>query len=237
MVCGARLEYFATERKLTCSSCGKVEKGSVRCPEGHYVCDECHNHQSIILVQKICSETTSTDPLHIFEKMIAAPDIPMLGCHHAFMAAGAFITAVKNQGNVTVSKDMMHEVYARTKRQAIGGYCGLTGVCGIAPALGACFAVILGSKCGTDSLQKITMSAVSEIVLAITDLTGPSCCRAYARKSLEIARNFASDCLQINLSRMSSHIACSDVERHPHGCRKKLCPYYKPGSRESRVQI
>ncbi len=81
------------------------------------------------------------------------------------------------------------------------------------------------------------MSAISEIVHAITELTGQGCCRAYARKSLEIARDFASDCMQINLSKMRSHIACNDMGRHPHGCRKELCPYYKPGSPESRMQI
>lgn len=236
MICGAELEYFTNEITLMCTCCHKEEKGAIRCPAGHYVCDECHNHQSIIFAETVCSDTTSTDPLHIFEKMIAAPAVPMLGCHHAFMAAGAFMTAIKNQGTVDVSKDMICEVYERTKRQAIGGYCGLTGVCGIAPALGACFAVILGSRCGTGMEQKITMNAVADIVRAIADLTGPSCCRAYARKSLEIARDFASDSLQINLSGMTYHITCQDMEKHPHGCRKELCPYYKPHSHRSRGQ-
>jgi hypothetical protein len=79
---------------------------------------------------------------------------------------------------------MITEIYDRAQKQAIGGYCGLTGLCGIAPALGACFAVILGSKCGMDKEQKLTMTAVSEIVAVITELTGPSCCKAYDRTTM-----------------------------------------------------
>lgn len=55
---------------------------------------------------------------------------------------------------------------------------------------GSSVTIILGSKCGMDKEQKITMDAVSEIVKTIADLTGPSCCKAYARKSIEVAQNF-----------------------------------------------
>jgi len=151
----------------------------------------------------------------------------MLGCHHAIMAAGAFITAIKNEGSFEISENMLNQVYDRTQRQAIGGYCGLTGVCGVVPALGSCFAVILGSKCGTDKEQKMTMNAVFEIVKIIRDLTGPSCCKAYARKSIEVAQIFLEKNLNINLSKSNEAIICKHSKAHPHGCRKEKCSYYK----------
>jgi len=227
MLCGTALEYPENETRLQCAYCLKVFNGMIKCPNGHYVCDDCHNDQSVQLTGKICSETVSSDPLEIFEMINRSQKIPMLGCHHAFMAAGAFITAVKNERSLKISENMIHEVYERTRRQAVGGYCGLTGICGIAPALGACFSVILGSRCGTDKEQKTTMCAVSEIVRGIAELTGPGCCKAYARKSIEIAQEFLKKNLQIRLSESKTEIICKDSERHPHGCRKEKCPYYQ----------
>jgi len=226
MVCGATLKYLENEITFNCTYCEKEFKGFIKCPNGHYVCDDCHNNQSIHLTKEICSTTSSTNPLDIFEKIIASPKIPMLGCHHAFISAGALMTAIKNEGTLEISEKMIKEVYDRIRRQAIGGYCGLTGLCGIAPALGACFAVILGSKCGMDKEQKMTMDVVSEIVYIIAELTGPSCCKAYAIKSIEVAQNFLEKNLQISLSRSTEKTICRHSKNHPHGCREKKCPYY-----------
>lgn len=42
MVCGQVLEYLTESTSLTCIYCGKQERGYVRCPLGHYVCEVCH---------------------------------------------------------------------------------------------------------------------------------------------------------------------------------------------------
>ena len=230
MVCGAALDYLEDEISMRCAYCQKEFKGFIKCPKGHYVCDECHNHHAIQRTKEICSATPLMNPIEIFEEIIQSPGIPMLGCHHAFMAAGAVMTAIKNEGSFEVSDNMIREVYDRTQRQAIGGYCGLTGLCGIAPALGACIAVILGSKCGMDIEQKITMDAVSHIVKAIADLTGPSCCKAYARKSIQVVLTFLEKNVAIKLPKLPGKIVCRDTEMHPHGCRKERCPYYEGAS-------
>lgn len=226
MVCGDSLEYLDNEVPISCSYCGKKFKGMIKCPNEHYICDDCHNNKSISLAKEICSNTSSTSPLEIFELIDSSPVIPMLGCHHAYMSAAALLSAIKNEGTIQVSEKMMNEVFDRTGRQAIGGFCGLTGLCGIAPAIGACFAVITGSKCGMDKEQRITMNAVSQIVSAIAGLTGPSCCKAYARKSLETAQFFLEKNMRICLSKPTEKIYCRHYKNHPHGCRKEKCPYY-----------
>lgn len=226
MVCGATLEYLANKVTLQCAYCEKEFRGFIKCPNEHYVCDDCHNAQALLLTKEVCSRIFTTNPLDIFEEIIKFPQVPMLGCHHALMTAAAFLAAIKNEGTFKITEKMTEEVYERTQRQAIGGYCGLTGLCGIAPALGACFAVLAGSKCGKDKEQKITMDAVSEIVSVIAELTGPSCCKAYARKSLDTARNFLEKNMSISLARTTDKIICQHQKRHPHGCRAEKCPYY-----------
>jgi hypothetical protein len=157
--------------------------------------------------------------------MMSCPKLPMLGCQHAYIAGGAFMAALKNEGSKTITNEEINEVFRRTEKQAHGGYCGLNGVCGIAPAIGACFGVLTGSKCGKNEEQKITMEAVTRTARAITDLTGPSCCKAYVRTSLDAAVNYLKESIGIVLS-LERSITCIYSASHPHGCRKEKCPYF-----------
>lgn len=225
MVCSSSLSYLDRARDVTCSYCGKVEQGHIRCPNGHYVCDTCHNRDAMKIIEDLARTTTSRDPFEIAELMMSYPGLPMLGCQHAYIAGGAFLAAVKNEGSRGVTDSDLAEVFGRTEKQAHGGYCGLSGVCGIAPAIGACFSVLTGSKCGTDKEQRTTMEAVTRVSRAITDLTGPSCCKAYVRSALDVAAAYLKDSLGIILP---SHkkITCSFTNKHPHGCREMDCPYF-----------
>lgn len=225
MVCGSSLEYLANAQELTCSYCGKVEHGHIRCPKGHYVCDACHNKDAMKVIEDIAFSTKSRDPFEIAELMMSYPGLPMLGCQHAYIAGGALMSAIKNGEPRGVTNKEIEEVFNRTRKQAHGGYCGLTGVCGIAPAIGACFAVLTGSKCGKDLEQRITMEAVTRVSRAITSLTGPSCCKAYVRTSLDVAVDYLEESLGIVLPSDPS-IACNYSAKHPHGCRETNCPYF-----------
>ncbi len=237
MVCGSTLEYLKAARELTCSYCGKVEHGHIRCPSGHYICDICHNRDAMRIIEDIAFITKSKDPFEIAELMMSYPGLPMLGCQHAYIAGGALMAAIKNAaGSDEINNESIKEVFRRTRKQAHGGYCGLSGVCGVAPAIGACFAVLTGSKCGTDKEQRITMEAVTRVTRAITELTGPSCCKAYVWTSLESAANYLGESLGIVLP-SSRSITCTYSPRHPHGCREALCPYFHGYEHQNKVSV
>jgi len=225
MVCGSDLEYLAKALEMTCSYCGKVEHGHIHCPNNHYTCDLCHNRDTMAIIEDIARTTRSHDPFEIADLMMRYPGLPMLGCQHAYIAGGAFMAAVKSEGSRGVTNADLDEVFMRTAKQAHGGYCGLSGVCGIAPAIGACFAILTGSKCGTTDAQRTTMEAVTRVSRAITDLTGPSCCKAYVWSALEVAVDFLKESLGVRLP-AHSRSGCSYTHKHPHGCREKKCPYY-----------
>ena len=234
LVCGSRLEYLTQAQKSKCIYCGKEFNNYVLCPNGHSVCDECHNRPIIDKAKEICLTSNSTNPYFIFEEMLKQSNVPMLGCHHAFMVAGALLGALKEEGTIKITEKDVDEIFSRISNQAIGGYCGLTGICGIAPAVGASFAYLLGSKCGTNQEQKIVMEVVSEICKAIADLTGPSCCKAYSWKSIEIAQEWFKHEFDILLLGPTERITCHYDTMHPHGCRAKLCPYYPPSKKFER---
>lgn len=231
-MCGRELEYLERTRELTCSLCGTKESGCIRCPGGHYVCERCYSRDMLQVIEDTALNAPSTNPLEIAEMLLALPGLPMLGCQHAHAAAAALLVAVMNEGSHHVTHMDVEEVFRRTARQALGGYCGLTGICGVVPALGACFSVLLGSKCGKDAEQRLTMKAVVEFSKVVADLTGPSCCKAYVRATLAAAVPLLKRHVGIALPGREMSIECRDSSRHPHGCRKARCPYYR-GSTEA----
>jgi len=229
MICGEPLKYLEQSEPLVCVYCGRQEHGHIKCPQGHYTCDACHGKDSLRAIKEATLTADSKDPIEIAEQMMEHPGLPMLGCQHAYIAAGALLAAIRNEGSRTISEGDVSEVFERIDRQAIGGYCGLTGVCGIMLAIGACFAMLLGSKCGKDTEQKITMDATVAVAKAIADLTGPSCCKAYVRAALLVAVEFLKERLEISLPVTNPSVFCSYVSKHPHGCRSDRCPYFIAG--------
>lgn len=165
------------------------------------------------------------NPLLIAEEVIKEAPLPMLGCEHAWIAAGALLAAIKNHGVIGVKDNQIVEALNRTRKQAIGAYCGLTGVCGIAPAIGASFSVILGAACPKDKETATTMHVVSRIIEVIADQTGPCCCKNFVYTALTESCMLTKQYLKIDLP-YTGEIICQDSDRHPHGCRRTKCRYY-----------
>jgi hypothetical protein len=176
-------------------------------------------------LEVIIVESSAINPLEIAEECMGLATLPMLGCQHAYIAGGALMAALKNSGTFKLTDDDIREVFRRTEKQAHGGYCGLTGTCGIAPALGACIAILTGSKCGLDKEQRLTMELVARVVRRIAELTGPSCCKAYVRGSLGVAVDFIKENFTLSLPLLNIDL-CQHMNQHPHGCRLERCPYF-----------
>lgn len=225
MVCGETLQYHDNSTAVSCSYCNRPDSGHIVCPNGHYVCEQCHNQDAMRIIEEIVFTTGSINPAEIAELTFGFSCLPMLGCQHAYIAGGALMAALKNEGTTHITNDEIKEVFKRTSKQAHGGYCGLSGVCGIVPAIGACLAVLTGAKCGTDKEQRTTMEVVSRATRAITEITGPSCCKAYVRIALRVAVDFLRENLGVELPSVDD-TACHYGPKHPHGCRESRCPYF-----------
>jgi len=163
--------------------------------------------------------------LSIAEKIINKASIPMLGCEHAWIATGSLLVAIRNNGEIKITDELILEALNRTRKQAIGAYCGLTGVCGIAPAIGASFSVIFGAACPKDKETAITMKVVSKIIETIANETGPCCCKNFVYSALKTSCSLVKEYLKVELP-CTHEIICKDSDRHPHGCRKEKCRHY-----------
>jgi hypothetical protein len=225
-VCGEGLEYFEEAVKVVCNFCGKKERGYIKCPKGHYICDGCHGKNILDLIRKVALSTDQVDPLSIAELMMSNPELPMLGCEHAIIASVALISALKNRKSLDIRDNQIDEVLERTKKQSISGYCGLTGVCGVAVGIGAVFSVLLSATCSKDRESAIVMHCVSRVIDAIGNDVGPMCCKSFVRTALGVSYSLLKEYLNIDLPIHREKISCFYSERHPHTCRGSKCLYY-----------
>lgn len=226
MVCGGPLEYLTEPVSVTCIYCGKEEKAYIRCPRGHYVCEVCHGKGAYEAVRDLSLSARETDPLALASLMMTHPNIPMLGCENALVAAAAFITSLRNRGYQGIEDKHIIEAMDRTQRQSISAYCGLTGVCGVPIAIGAAFSVMLGAECPKDRETAIAMHVVGRVVDAIANDTGPCCCKSYVWTGLTVGSNLAKEYLNVKLPIHRERVACSYFKRHPHGCQGARCGYF-----------
>ena len=224
-VCGSALEYLVEATEMTCDVCGRSEPGHVRCPAGHYLCEGCHGASFLDALGLLLAQATETSPTTIAERLMAHPDLPMLGCEHAHIAAGALMTALRNHPGLGVTTAYVDEALQRTGRQAISAYCGLSGVCGVVPALGACYSVLVGGQCGRGPQTRAAMELVSRLAAATAAEADPGCCKACVRVCLAETQAFLHERLGIVLP-PPLPVTCLDVDRHPHGCRGPACAYH-----------
>ena len=233
MICGERLNNLSVAENRCCSYCGTTHQAHASCPRGHFVCDACHGKEVRKMIGDTVLAASSQDPVELAELMMAHPGLPMLSCDHAFIAAGALLAALRNSPyGSRFGEAEVREVFDRTAKQAHGGFCGLTGVCGIAPAVGSVVSLFLDSRCGADREQMIVMEAVGRVNKVIIDLTGPSCCKAYVRGAVAEAVAFFAEKFGIILPVRKSAVICSHASKHPHGCREERCPFFRKPSRD-----
>ena len=205
--------------------CGKKEIGYVACPNNHYICNDCHGKTASDLILQLSLKAQGINPVVIAEDLLAKTNVAMLGCEHALIATGSLLAAIKNEGSIKLSEQQISDAFERTKKQAIAAYCGLTGVCGIAPAIGASFSVILGAACPKDQETANTMHVVAQIITCIANETGPKKKKNFLRTSLIKSCELAEHFLKVKLN-SRVNIICQDYNRHPHGCRMQNCSYY-----------
>jgi hypothetical protein len=225
-ICGSTLEYLDSAATLTCTTCGREDRGHVRCPEGHYLCESCHGADFMEHLPGLLDAAGSDSPFVIAEDLIAQPDLPMLGCEHAHVAAGALMRALENAGVPGVTAAHRAEVLERTARQAVSAYCGLSGVCGVVPALGASYSVLVGGQCGKGPQTRAAMTLASRLAAATAAEADPGCCKAYVRSGLRVAAAFLEEQLGIVVE-PPAPVICADADRHPHDCRGAECAWHE----------
>lgn len=220
LVCGQPLTYVTDlALRAACVYCGREELTHAFCMNGHYVCDGCHGKDIPALMEAVCAQSDSRDPVALALALYELPGLPMHGPEYHSLVPAVLVTAY---GNSTGQKDpaALREAFLRG-RKIFGGICGTHGACGAAIGVGIAYSVIYGvTPYAVDArgeANKMTALALT----AIGGYGGPRCCKRDAMLAIETAKK---------------HFGCYPAEgeetyvcsQFPDNtmCIADRCPYY-----------
>lgn len=223
MICGQELSYFpGASLPATCYYCGKAGMTNIICPEGHYVCDECHSKNILELVEQECNKSDLCDPAALALKIFNLPQLHMHGPEYHSIVPAVLVAAY---GNCVNKKDSraIKEAILRGK-SIVGGICGTHGACGSCIGVGIAYSIIhrVTSLSKEERGEANRMTALA--LLAMSQAGGPRCCKREAMTAIETAKKYFA-CFD----------ACGDAKyvcrqyAANDKCRKNDCLYYPPG--------
>lgn len=222
-VCGQALIYGTDERVQQCTYCGESHIALIYCPEGHYICDSCHQRAGIDILKEVLETTKSTNPAEILETVMSHPSVPMHGPEHHSMIPAIIVAAVKNSGH-PVPDDAVEKAIERGSKVP-GGWCGFFGACGAGIGVGIGVSVLTGATPLTGETRSLANEATSSALSRIAD-RGARCCKRSSRMALETAVEFLESRMNISLGK-AEKLVCRFPSRNRE-CIHGECAYYDP---------
>ncbi len=235
VVCGKELIYAETSSLQKCVFCGKEQDSSIQCPDGHFVCDDCHRGDALGLIEVAAINSRKTNPIELAREIMAMPSVHLHGPEHHVLVPVVLLAALRNLG-AEVSDRRIQEALLRAG-QLPGGICGMWGACGAAVGAGIGLSVLRRLTALKKEGWGETNQEVGEILQKVGAFSGPRCCK----RSTYTALLAAMDILErdgVATFAQEAHIppVCQDFWRNQQ-CLKEACAYHpRPKGKNSAVK-
>ena len=224
MICGGELEYLTSAVPAECIYCGKQEDAVILCPEGHYVCNECHASDSIKIITSYCLTTGSKNPMEMAKAIMNHSAMPMHGPEHHAMIAGVLVAAYRNLTGEATDEQITEAI--RRGSTIPGGYCGLYGADAAAIATGIAMSVVLKASPLTDYERRCANMMTSRALAAISGNRGARCCKRSTFAAMEAAIQYFREVLGVEFERVPvSRLKCEHSHRNKQ-CSGIDCRFY-----------
>ena len=220
-ICGTPLVYQTDPTSMTCVFCKQKRTTNIYCPEGHYICDSCHEREALDILRQVLNTSTSASPNEILEAVMAHPSVPMHGPEHHAMVPAVIIGAARNAG-YSIPQEAVEQAILRGAKIP-GGWCGFYGACGAGIGVGTAVSIITKATPVTGKERSLAIEATSYTLNKLTD-GHPRCCKRESRKALEAAVEFLRNKMDMTLDKGQS-IKCNYSHRNQE-CAKENCDYY-----------
>ncbi len=230
MVCGEKLVYQTLSKDVVCNHCGKTFAAAVFCPNGHYVCDDCHGAGFYDFLEKTATTFSSKNPMEIAEVLLQGPFLPSLGAEHHAIVAVSLLAAVKNCGEIMLpgsgrkivtDQDIREGI--RRMKQIPACTCAYHGACGAGLGVGAFISILLEATCAKDIERTLSMRASNAALGAIASTGGPGCCKQSVRTAILAGVEFLKELTRVKLP--ISHKRCFHMKDTTHGCKGVYCQF------------
>lgn len=230
MVCGAELIYQTHAEDKRCDYCGELFSATVFCPQGHYVCEECHGAGYYSFLEKTVFSATSKNPMEIAEVLLKGERLNSLGGEHHAIVTSALLAAVRNYGEIRLHGNVVRivtqqdiEEGLRRMKQIPSCTCANHGACGAGLGVGAFFSILNMATCAQDTERTLAMRASNAALTAIANNGGPGCCKQSVRSAILVGVELLKEFCQVKLP--ISHTQCFHMADTTHGCKGVYCQF------------
>lgn len=224
LVCGAELAYQTGHDDLECFLCHRIVPSTVKCREGHFVCDRCHSLSGNDFVEEVCVNSTSRDPMELVRVLMNSAKVPMHGPEHHFIVPAALLTAYYNiKGDPEQKRKKIKEARARSSN-ILGGFCGYYGDCGAAVGTGIFVSLITDSTPLSTREWRLSNTVTAKSLLSVAIHGGPRCCKRNTWLSITEAVNFLKENLHMTM-KIEKDTQCHYSALNKE-CLKDKCLYY-----------
>jgi hypothetical protein len=228
MICGTELIYDKTARDQVCYYCGSHETSAIFCPEGHFVCDNCHSMDALTFLEHLADIDTSISPIEVANKAMTHPSFKFHGPEHHSLVPAAVLIAMKNRGMTKVDGEPITEITIlegiRRGSKIPGGWCGYAGACGACIGAGVAVALFIGSTPTRGRERTISHAATCRALVSNQDNL-IRCCKRATYYGLSAAINLLKEEYRIDLGPVPEPHSCQFSEKN-RDCEKEDCPYY-----------
>jgi len=224
VVCGRELVYDTDYKPMTCFFCGKETGSNVSCPEGHFICDNCHASSANSLIEQFCIHTNLTDPVEISELLMRQAQIKMHGPEHHFLVPAVLLAAYYNISGDEAEKEKKIKIAHARASKIAGGFCGTHGNCGAAVGTGIFISLITGATPLSGKEWKYSNMATGRALLEIAEKGGPRCCKRDSFIAIQNVIKFLKEKFDFDMP--ASHAHCEFSSRNKQ-CTQGDCYYYQ----------
>ncbi len=226
--CGAELAYLECAASMVCEGCGRTHQSNARCLAGHFFCDVCHSGETVEVIERLCLDSTQTDPVAITLSAMRHPKVKMHGAEHHYLAPAALLAAYCNQRGEPLERKA--SLLAEAKKRAAqvpGGTCGFWGACGAAIGSGIFVSLVTGATPRSKEPWALAQAMTSEVLGVYAKLGGPRCCKRNTWVATLAAAKFARQRLDTPMRAKGAR--CEFSALNPD-CHKHECPFHpRPG--------
>ncbi len=170
-----------------------------------------------------CLQLKETSPIKILASLMNDKEIAMHGPIHHILDGMALLTAMHNANVKFDLSSALDEMIERGSKMP-GATCGKWGMCGSASSIGAALSIVNNvGPLSCDENYKNNLELVSMVLMEISKIGGPRCCKRNAFISLSVATKFLKERYDIALSQVK--VKCGYSPKNQQ-CIKGRCPFY-----------
>ena len=224
LICASPLAYHTNASSFICSLCGNEYQSEVSCMRGHFICDSCHSSSVNELIEKVCVQSASTQPVELAIELMKSPKVKMHGPEHHFLVLAVLLTTFYNKIDQHDNKVKKLRVARLRAENVLGGFCGFYGACGAGVGTGIFVSLITDSTPLATQAWGLANKMTSESLACIAELGGPRCCKRDTFLALKSAANFVQEHFPLTLP-ISDPLLCefSNLNRE---CLLADCPFH-----------